>query len=77
KAEFLQDQEEHPPFGLRIGVPRQEVALVNLTGGTSGQGQEVYGRTHADVIVQSHLHFLPWYIAGLRAGDFAINCAPT
>ena len=39
KADFLADQKEHPPFGRRLGVPREQVTLVNMTGGTSGQGQ--------------------------------------
>lgn len=77
KAEFLADQEENPPFGQRVGVPHQEIALVNMTGGTSGQGQEVYGRTYADVVVQGYLHCLPWFLAGLRPGQFAMNCVPT
>ena len=47
KADFLADQTEHPPFGERLGIPREEVALVNMTGGTSGQGQEIYGRVSA------------------------------
>ena len=76
KADFLRDQEEHPPFGSRLGVPRDEVVLVNLTGGTSGQGQEVYGRTNADIAMQGYFHTLPWFMAGLRAGDIAINCVP-
>lgn len=52
KAEFLRDQEEHPLFGRRLGIAREEVALVTLTGGTSGQGQEVYGRSQQDVAYQ-------------------------
>ena len=38
KVEFLADQNDHPPFGDRLSIPREEVALVNMTGGTSGQG---------------------------------------
>ncbi|HET6971180.1 MAG TPA: AMP-binding protein [Phenylobacterium sp.] len=76
KADFLADQQAHPPFGARLGVPREEVALVNMTGGTSGQGQEIYGRTQADVHQLGYLHALPWYMAGLRAGDIAVNCVP-
>ncbi len=76
KAEFLADQEASPPFGTRVGVPHDEVALVNMTGGTSGQGQEVYGRTYADVVVQGFLHCLPWFMAGLRPGHFGMNCVP-
>ena len=76
KADFLADQTEHPPFGERLGIPREEVALVNMTGGTSGQGQEIYGRSHRDIHMQGYLHALPWFLAGLRPGDIAINCVP-
>jgi phenylacetate-CoA ligase len=76
KTDFLADQAEAPPFGHRLSVPRQQVALVNMTGGTSGQGQEIYGRTHRDVHMQGYLHALPWFLAGLRAGHTAINCVP-
>ncbi|BBK32986.1 phenylacetate-CoA ligase [Stella humosa] len=77
KADFLADQQEHPPFGRRLGVPRDQVTLVNMTGGTSGQGQEVYGRTDHDIAVQGYLHLLPWFMAGLRPGQMALNCVPT
>ena len=76
KADFLADQNEHPPFGERLGIPREEVALVNMTGGTSGQGQEIYGRSQRDVHMQGYLHALPWFLAGLRPGDIAFNCVP-
>ncbi len=77
KRDFLEDQERCPPFGERLSVPRSEVALINLTGGTSGQGQEVYGRTQADVQTLGYLHALPWYRAGLRPGHSVLNCVPT
>ncbi|MGF7159399.1 phenylacetate-CoA ligase [Rhodoligotrophos appendicifer] len=76
KADCLADQQEHPPFGRRVGVPREDVVLMNLTGGTSGQGQEVFGRTNHDIAMQGHFHYLPWYLAGLRRGDSALNCVP-
>jgi phenylacetate-CoA ligase len=76
KADFLRDQEAHPPFGTRLCVPEHAVALVNMTGGTSGQGQEIYGRTHHDIALQGFLHYLPWYMAGLRPGHTALNCVP-
>jgi len=77
KTEFLADQNEHPPFGERLGIAREEVALVNMTGGTSGQGQEIYGRSQRDVHTQGYLHALPWFLAGLRPGDIAFNCVPS
>jgi phenylacetate-CoA ligase len=76
KADFLADQQAHPPFGARLGIPREQVALVNMTGGTSGQGQEIYGRSQRDVHQLGYLHALPWGMAGLRAGDVAVNCVP-
>jgi phenylacetate-CoA ligase len=76
KADFLRDQEEHPPYGSRLSVPRDAVALINMTGGTSGQGQEVYGRTQHDIALQGYLHYLPWFMAGLRPGHTALNCVP-
>ena len=76
KLDFLADQQAKPPFGARLGVPREEVVLVTTTGGTSGIGQEIYGRTAADLAVHSHLHHLPYHMAGLRAGDIVLNCAP-
>lgn len=76
KADFLADQAEHPPFGQRLGIPREQVALVNMTGGTSGQGQEIYGRSQHDIHLQGYLHALPWFLAGLRPGDVAVNCVP-
>lgn len=76
KADFLQDQTVEPPFGRRLGVPIEAVALVTMTGGTSGIGQEIYGRTAADMAVHAHLHYLPYHLAGLRRGDIVLNCAP-
>ncbi|MGE0715911.1 MAG: phenylacetate--CoA ligase family protein [Alphaproteobacteria bacterium] len=77
KADFLADQQAHPPFGRRLGIPREQVTLVNMTGGTSGQGQEVYGRSDHDIAVQGYLHLLPWFMAGLRPGQMVLNCVPT
>ncbi|MEJ8571597.1 phenylacetate--CoA ligase family protein [Microbaculum marinum] len=77
KQDFLADQEAHPPFGARLSVPREKVALINLTGGTSGQGQEAYGRTQADVHTLGYLHALPWVRVGLRPGHTMLNCVPT
>lgn len=76
KTDFLADQTDHPPFGQRLSIAREDVALVNMTGGTSGLGQEIYGRSQRDVHVQGYYHALPWFLAGLRPGDIAVNCVP-
>ena len=76
KKSFLADQLSSPPFGQRLGIDPSEVALVNMTGGTSGQGQEIYGRSQRDVHHLGYLHALPWFLGGLRPGDIAVNCVP-
>jgi len=76
KQDFLHDQNASPPFGERLSIPASDIALVNLTGGTSGQGQEFYGRSQRDVHLLGYLHALPWHMSGLRAGDVAVNCVP-
>lgn len=76
KADFLEDQQAAPPFGTRLGVDRADVVHISMTSGTSGQGQEIYGRTQRDVHMLGYLHALPWFMAGLRQGDTAINCVP-
>jgi phenylacetate-CoA ligase len=77
KADFLRDQAAHPPYGSRLSVPRESVALINMTSGTSGQGQEIYGRTQHDIALQGFLHYLPWFLAGLRPGHTAFNFVPS
>ncbi len=77
KQELLKDQEESPPFGKRLGVNREKVVSIHLTSGTSGIGQEVYGRTYADVNHTGTSHYLVWYLAGLRKGHVGVNCVPS
>jgi len=76
KQEFLEDQNLNPPFGERLGMPKDAVGLISLTGGTSGQGQEFYGRCQHDVAIQGYMHQLPWFMAGLRPGHTVLNCVP-
>jgi phenylacetate-CoA ligase len=42
KKGLLDDQREDPPFGKAMCVPVSDIYRVNLTSGTSGQGQEVH-----------------------------------
>jgi phenylacetate-CoA ligase len=77
KADFVADQAEAPPFGRRLGVPVEEVRLTAMTSGTSGQGQEIYGRTEADLLQVGYRHWLPFELAGLKRGDLLVNCTPS
>ena len=76
KQEFLEDQNLNPPFGERLGMPKDAVGLISLTGGTSGQGQELSGGvdplTHAEVRdAQSEGHE-----PNLSGVDPVRNCSP-
>jgi phenylacetate-CoA ligase len=77
KADFVADQAAAPPFGRRLGVPVEDVRLVAMTSGTSGQGQEIYGRTEADLVQVGYRHWLPFQLAGLKRGDLIVNCTPS
>lgn len=69
KSDVLVDQERDPPFGERLCVEIRDLAQINITGGTSGQGQEVYGLTSRDVSVMSSLFGRGVLGAGARPGD--------
>ena len=77
KEDFIKDQTEHPPFGLRLGVPLDKVSLIWQSGGTSGKGVEVYGQTRADIeVTATNSAFGGLYWAGLRKGDVAVSFLP-
>lgn len=69
KKEFLQDQENFPIYGRRIGVPLSEVIEFHLSSGTSGLGQEIYAFTAADVEYNGTgmAHHFVW--SGIEYGD--------
>ena len=69
KSELIDDQAALPPFGHRLGVKRDKVVQINLTGGTSGKGQEVHGLTLSDVASTAAMYSWGCFWAGLRAGD--------
>jgi phenylacetate-CoA ligase len=76
KKDLLEDQETHPPYGERLGVPLDRVVQTNLTSGTSGLGQEVYGLTRADVEHAGSLWALHYYWSGIRPGDAVFHFWP-
>jgi phenylacetate-CoA ligase len=69
KADVLKDQAEHPPLGSRIGVPRNEIRKVHVTGGTSGYTQEAWGLTAADFELSAKGHVQRFHWMGLEPGD--------
>ncbi|MGH8008570.1 MAG: phenylacetate--CoA ligase family protein [Candidatus Binatia bacterium] len=76
KKDFLADAAACPPYGQRLGVEEEEVAMTYLTSGTSGVGQEVYGHTLGDVVAigASGAELFHW--AGLRPGDRVFHMTP-
>lgn len=75
KADMVKDQEEFPPYGLRLGVHESKLLLIMTTSGTSGMGQEVYGLTRADFDLTTLA--LAFYWAGVRPGEVCISTIPT
>lgn len=75
KEECLKDQADFPPYGLRLGVPKDKVVRTWLTSGSSGKGQEVYGVTASDFKeICMWRYFLYW--GGLKRGDAIMTTLP-
>lgn len=69
KRELLEDQEKHPPYGSRLSVSEDKIAMLILTSGTSGTGQEVYAMTRMDVEFGGSAWANWYYRCGMRKGD--------
>ena len=76
KNDLIADQTNHPPYGERLGVPLDKAVQTNITSGTSGLGQEIYGCTQADVERAGTLWALHYYWAGIRPGDAVFHFWP-
>lgn len=76
KQEHVADQAEHPPYGRRLGVPRDKLASHMLTAGTSGLGQEVYGFTPFDLEVTAYDTGTTFTWNGWEAGDRVFGFMP-
>jgi phenylacetate-CoA ligase len=69
KAELLADQRACPPYGERLCVPGDKIAMLILTSGTSGVGQEAYAMTRLDVEYGGSAWANWFYRCGVRKGD--------
>ncbi len=72
KEDFIDDQEQHPPYGLRLGVPEEDVFEISLTSGTSGKGREVHAHTVRDAHLRGQMTAVAFAWGGLTAQDIAI-----
>ncbi len=69
KDDLIRDQELHPPFGTRLAVAESDVARFEVTSGTSGLGQEVYGLTWADMETVGSTAAWTLAMQGIGRGD--------
>lgn len=69
KTQLLVDQRAAAPYGLRLGVPAEAVAMVHTTAGTSGLGQEIHALTWRDVEAAGYLSSFAFRWAGLRYNE--------
>ena len=78
KADFVDDQLAHPPFGKRLArsLALGERLEIYTTSGTSGQGVEVHAQTERELeqMVEMYRYMFCW--AGLSPGDVAVLTLP-
>lgn len=72
KPDVLADCAAEPPFGTRLGVPREEIREIMTSGGTSGNAPEVYAYTAEDMEYTTDLYAMDQYWKGARPGDVAM-----
>lgn len=68
KEIVLTDQEENPPYGLRLGVDEIDVFEITLSSGTSGRTQEIHAHTVRDAHMRA-LHGIAFRWAGMQADE--------
>jgi phenylacetate-CoA ligase len=76
KLDVIEDQELHPPYGDRLGVPLDQIGEMTETSGTSGKGKEQHGHTVRDMALRGQFTSLGWAWAGMRPDDIAIFHIP-
>lgn len=76
KGDVLADIAEDPPFGRRLGVPREEIREIVTSGGTAGRQPEVFAYTREDLDLAVELYSMDQYWKGAVAGDIAMMVSP-
>ena len=76
KQDMVKDQEEHPPYGRRLGISPHKIQLTNYTSGTAGKGQELIGATYADQEYYGLCWAYNFFWSGVRQKDVTINLFP-
>jgi len=71
KAELVEDEVNHPPFGTKLTVPPEQIVHLSSTGGTSGQGAESFPMTKFEWnrwAASAGGYWTGFYWSGLRKG---------
>jgi phenylacetate-CoA ligase len=78
KADFIADQEAHPPFGKRLAAIAQAKERVEwfTTSGTSGQGKEIHALTNREMDEGAKCYAYRFRWAGLDPGDRVMLTLP-
>ena len=76
KADVVADQNDFPPWGRRVGVPREAVYQVMLTSGTSGMGRELYAFTRSDWELYSTYVGTSLAWSGVTPGGLLVDMLP-
>ncbi len=76
KQELLEDQQDFPPYGRRLQIPRSKIAYPCLTSGTTGIGQEVHPYSLPDIESLSNSWAFMFRWGGIEPGDRAFTCLP-
>jgi len=76
KLDLVKDQADNPPYGRRVCVPMEEVRRVNMTGGTSGMGQEVHCHDEEAIWAANASTASHFSAIGLESGDLSAVLYP-
>lgn len=78
KADFIADQEAHPPFGKRLAAMAAAKERVEwfTTSGTSGQGKEIHALTNREIVEGAKCYAYRFRWAGLDPGDRVVLTLP-
>ena len=78
KADFVADQNAHPPYGTRMGSFNQNLGRADIytTSGTSGQGKELHACSLRELRAMEELYRYGFTWAGMHPGDSVLLTLP-
>jgi phenylacetate-CoA ligase len=76
KEDILAAQQVNPPYGDQLCVDARKIVQVNVTGGTTGKGQEIHALTSADVPMVTTGYTMGCYWAGVNRDEAVADTFP-